>query len=65
MIENLGAFLSGCPGTAYRYGVGLDAAEQPDTRDLIAAAEHSAGVVMISIRLTRASVLRAPERPGR
>lgn len=65
MIENLGALLSGCPGTAYLCGVDLDAIEQPDIRDLIAAAEHSAGVVMIPIRPTRASILRAPERPSR
>ncbi len=33
MIENLGAFLSRYPGTASRYGLGLDAVGQPGKRE--------------------------------
>ena len=50
MTENLGAFLSRYPATAYRYGVCLDASNLPDERDVIAAVELSDRVVMISIR---------------
>ena len=47
-VRALGAFLAEFPGTAGRYGVGLDADGRPDPRDLeVTVGEGRAVMVMV------------------
>ncbi len=47
VVEGLETFLTAFPGTAARYGVGLDAGGRPDPRDVDAAVRKGRAVMIV------------------
>ncbi len=46
-VEGLGTFLTAFPGTAGRYGVGLDAGGRPNPREVDAAVRAGRAVMIV------------------
>ena len=47
VVEALGIFLTAFPGTAGRYGVGLDAGGRPNPREVNAAVREGRAVMVV------------------